>query len=380
MTAAAARHVSIALCLLTLLSAAACEKKPAAFTLDNGLRVDLLPAPHGDRAALVVLFGVGAEHDPPGRSGMAHVVEHLLSSSTSTRPARTLAPTVAARAGDDYTMYASEVVGGRIMEEIDDVALRLTAQPVTDAELMRARKQVLDEIASGLRGGVAADIAAITPAEVDDFRAHYGAATARLIVTGRFNLADAERHVRAAFGALPAGKPPQARAAAAGPRVTATEIAGDGPKAVALAVAAPDVKDPLYPAFLVLAARLAAAGAGGGGAHGWKLDFAPLARPALFVTSPIPAGQQPEAVAARVRGELAAIVGAPLAPGEPARALARFGADLGLTPASTPRDTAFAAGRLRQLGVDAQALERGVSAVTQDQLAAAARRFDAPSP
>ena len=182
----ATRQVSIALCLLAMLSAAACQKKPVAFTLDNGLRVDLLPASHGDRAALVVLFDVGADHDPPGRSGMAHVVEHLLSSSTSTRPARTLAPTVAARAGDDHTMYASEVVGGRITEEIDDVALRLAAQPVTDAELTRARKQVLDEIANGLRDGAAAEIAAMTPAEVDDFRAHYGAATARLIVTRSF--------------------------------------------------------------------------------------------------------------------------------------------------------------------------------------------------
>ena len=175
----ATRHVSLALCLLTLLSAAGCQKKPAAFTLDNGLRVDLLPAAHGDRAALVVLFDVGADHDPPGRSGMAHVIEHLL--STSTRPGRTLAPTVAARAGDDHTMYASEVVGGRIMEEIDDVPLRLWGQPVTDADLTRVRKQVLDELANGMRGGVAAEIAAMTPAEVDSFRgAHYGGATARL--------------------------------------------------------------------------------------------------------------------------------------------------------------------------------------------------------
>ena len=80
-----------------------------------------------------------------------------------------------------------------------------------------------------------------------------------------------------------------------------------------------------------------------------------------------------------MRTEVAAIVGAPLAPDEPARALARFGAQLGVTPAAAPRDTAFAAGRLLQLGVDAKALERSVGAVTQDQLTAAARLFDAKS-
>ena len=395
----ALRHVSIALCLLALLSAAGCEKKPVAFRLDNGLRVDLLPAAHGDRAALVVLFDVGADDDPPGRSGMTHVIEHLL--STSTRPGRTLAPTVATQAGADYTMYASEVGGGRITEEIDDVALRLSGQPVTEAELTRVRKMVVDEIAraherdaaatamtraaealrpsrgAGMRGGVAADIGAITPTEVDGFhRDHYGAAAARLIVTGRFNVADVEARVRAALGPLPAGKPPDVRAPA-GARVTGALTTGDAPKATALAMAAPDVKDPLYPAFLVLAARLAAAGEGDG-ARSWKVDYAPLARPdVLFVTSPVPAGlpQQAEPAAERMRTEVAAIVGAPLAPDEPARALARFGAQLGISAAVGPRDTAFAAGRLLQLGLDAKALERGVNAVTQQQLAAAARLF-----
>ena len=80
-----------------------------------------------------------------------------------------------------------------------------------------------------------------------------------------------------------------------------------------------------------------------------------------------------------MRAEVAAIVGAPLAADEPARALARFGAQLGIAPSAAPRETAFAAGRLLQLGVDAKALERAVGAVTQDQLTAAARLFDAKS-
>ena len=322
MTATALRHVSIsfasALCVLAL-SAPGCQKKPVSFRLDNGLRVDLLPAARGDRAALVVLFEVGADHDPPGRSGMAHVVEHLL--ATSARAGRTLAPTVATRSGDDYTMYASEVPGGRIIEEIDDVASRLAGPPVAEADMNRARKQVLDEVANlqgrdaaatamtragealrpsrggGMRGGVAAEVEAMTVAEVDAFRsASFGAATARLIVTGRFNVADAEKHIRASFGALPAGKAPEVRAAA-GSRVTGTLVIGDAPKAMALAVAAPGLNDPLYPAFLVLAARLAGDGEGDR-ARSWQTDFAPLARPdVLFVISPIPPGQQPEPAA-----------------------------------------------------------------------------------
>jgi zinc protease len=396
------RHASItfasALCVLAL-AVVGCQNKPVSFRLDNGLRVELLPASRGDRAALVVLFDVGADDDPAGRSGMAQVVERLLVAST--RPDRTLAPAVATRLGDDYTMYASEVPGGRIMEEIDDVAARLWGPPVADADLNRARKQILDEVANshgrdpaatamaraaealrpswggGTGGGGTATIDAITAAEVDAFRRHsYGAATARLIVTGRFNVVEAEKRVRASFGALPAGKVPEARAPA-GSRVTGALVRGDAPTVIALAVAAPGMKDPLYPAFLVLAARLAGDG-DGGARRSWKVEFAPLVRPdVLFVTSPVPPGQQPQPVAERVRAEVIAIIGAPLASHEPTRTLARFGAELGITPAAAPRETAFAAGRRAQLGADAKALERDVGAVTPDQLVAAARLFDA---
>ena len=402
MTATAFRPASItlasALCVLAL-SAGGCQNKPASFKLDNGLRVDLLPVAHGTKAAVVVLFDVGGDHDPAGRSGMAHVVEHLLSAST--RPGRTLATTVATRSGDDYTMYASEMLAGRIIEELDDVAGRLWGPPAAEGDVDRARKQVVDEIGKthgadaaatamaraaealrpsprgGTRGGVAAEVEAMTAAEIDAFRrASFAAGTARLIVTGRFKVADAEKHIRASFGALPAGKAPDARPPV-GARVTGTLVVGDAPTAMALAVAAPDMKAPLYPAFLVLAARLAG---DAGGARPWKADFAPLARPdVLFVTGPVPPGQRPEAAAQHMRAAVTAIVAAPLAPDEPARALARFGEELGITPAAAPRDTAFSVGRLLQLGVDAKALERAVGAVTQDQLAGAARLFDANS-
>ncbi len=57
---------------------------------------------------------------------------------------------------------------------------------------------------------------------------------------------------------------------------------GDLPSAVALAVPVPDPKDPVYPAFVVLATRLAMTGG-----YTWKANFAPLARPdILLVTSP----------------------------------------------------------------------------------------------
>jgi zinc protease len=397
------RQVSLALCSFAVI-AGGCQKKPASFQLDNGLRVDLVPTSRGDKAALAILFDVGADHDPPGRSGMAHLVEHLFATSTGPSGTPGRARSVESRTGAAYTLSSSEVLGGRILEEIDDAAFRMSRQAATkEADLTRVRKRVLEELAAqehdpvmaamhraaeslrpsrggGARGGVAAEVEAMTLAEVDAFQqAHYGAATARLVIAGRFDVAEAEKRIRTAFAKLPAVKPPQPRAPA-GSRVTGTLVMGDAPQAMALAVAVPDVKDPLYPAFVVLAARLTGAGNGAQSERTWKVDFAPFARPdVLWVKGPIPAGQQPEAAAERVRKEVSAIVGAPPAGDDSVRALARYGGALGITPADEARETAFVTARRAQLGVDTKALEAAIKAVTPDQLTAAARLFDGKS-
>ena len=60
--------------------------------------------------------------------------------------------------------------------------------------MTRAGEALRPSRGGGMRGGVAAEIEAMTAAEVDAFRsASYGAATARVIVTGRFNVAEAEQ-------------------------------------------------------------------------------------------------------------------------------------------------------------------------------------------
>jgi predicted Zn-dependent peptidase len=51
--------------------------------LDNGMRFLLLPRPGAPTVAFVVRFGVGGVDDPPGGSGMAHLLEHLLFTGSS---------------------------------------------------------------------------------------------------------------------------------------------------------------------------------------------------------------------------------------------------------------------------------------------------------
>jgi zinc protease len=47
------------------------------FTLKNGLKVVLEPMPDHPFVATVVAYEAGWAHDPPGHSGLAHLVEHL---------------------------------------------------------------------------------------------------------------------------------------------------------------------------------------------------------------------------------------------------------------------------------------------------------------
>jgi predicted Zn-dependent peptidase len=240
----------------------------------------------------------------------------------------------------------------------------------------KASESLRPSAGGGIRGGVASEIQAMTLPEVDAFRrAHYTAANARLVIAGRFDVAETAKRIRTAFANVPGGKPPTARAAA-GSRVTGTLVMGDVPKAVALAVAVPDPKDPIYPAFVVLATRLAIEGV----KHPWKANFAPLARPdVLLVTSHIPSNQPAEAFAEQMRTEVSSVVKAPLGPDEAAGALTKYGGVLGLRTAAMPLETAFALGRRSQLGFDAKALEQAIQTVTPQQITAAAQLFDPKS-
>ena len=62
---------------------------PEPYKLDNGLTVILRPVPTANKVALVVLFNLGGAHDPIGKSGMAHLMEHLyVTAAAGETPAR----------------------------------------------------------------------------------------------------------------------------------------------------------------------------------------------------------------------------------------------------------------------------------------------------
>jgi zinc protease len=68
------------------ISASAIDVSPIRFidrTLANGLRVILVPDSRVPSVAINVAYRVGGKDDPPGRSGFAHLFEHLMFKGTS---------------------------------------------------------------------------------------------------------------------------------------------------------------------------------------------------------------------------------------------------------------------------------------------------------
>src|SRR3954463_6409504 len=83
----------LALLATTALQAAPVLVPPLAFTtrtLANGLRVYAMPDKIGTTVSVQVWYDVGSKDDPRGRSGFAHLFEHLMFKATRNMPSEML--------------------------------------------------------------------------------------------------------------------------------------------------------------------------------------------------------------------------------------------------------------------------------------------------
>jgi hypothetical protein len=368
------------------------------FRLDNGLEVELVTGPCGDEVAVTALFAVGADHDPPARSGLTHVLERAMQGS--------LGEADRFESARDHSVYSTVVAASELEAALDRLARRWRAPALGAEAVTRAKDEVLAELAQrrggdatltalsfaaesvhpsagdGWRGGVATEVQLLEPSEVEAFwRAHYAARNARLVVVGRFDPAALRRHVEATFADVPAGEAPTAREPVeAG--VTGTLVMGSAPTAVVLAVRAPAVTEPLFPAFLVLAGRVTGPADG----RAWQARYDPLREPELlFVTGPIVPGERGEAAANALRASLREVVARPLESSDVTDARARFGRLLGVgelapeTCADDPRALAVARARRAQLGLRELDLVAALEVSTEEPRREVARRFERPT-
>ncbi|MEQ1753142.1 MAG: pitrilysin family protein [Micropepsaceae bacterium] len=241
-------------------AAAAMKVEPLKFTqrtLANGLRVFALPDKNTANVAVHVWYDVGSKDDPVGRSGFAHLFEHIMFKATKNMPPENfdrLTEDVGgfnnASTWDDFTNYYEVVPANQLERVLWAEADRMGSLVVDEAAFKSERDVVKEEyrqriLASpygklfGLyvaqtnftvhpygRPGIGS-IEDLDAATVDDVRAfhaaYYRPDNAVLVVAGNFDQATLDKWIDQYFNAVTSPKRPI-------PRVTAVEPKRTAPK------------------------------------------------------------------------------------------------------------------------------------------------------
>ena len=264
-------------------------------TLKNGLRVLSAIDRATPNVTVQVWYGVGAKDDPKGRSGFAHLFEHMMFKATRDMPAEhmdRLTEDVGgennASTAEDFTDYYGLVPANHLQTLLWAEAERMTSLHVDEANFQSERAVVEEELRQRVLAdpygrffrlaipinsftvhpykrpaiGSIADLDASTLSDVKAFHdTYYRPDDATLVVVGNFDQAQLDHWVDQYFGDI---KNPDA----AFPRVTITEPARTGTKsvnaygpvvplpAVAMTWLIPAAKDPDFAALRVLDAVL----------------------------------------------------------------------------------------------------------------------------
>ncbi|WP_242147820.1 M16 family metallopeptidase [Sphingomonas sp. BAUL-RG-20F-R05-02] len=271
--------------------------KPLDFTertLPNGLKVYAIRDTGTSNVSVQVWYNVGSKDDPAGRSGFAHLFEHLMFKATRNLPPETfdrLTEDVGgnnnASTSDDYTEYHETVPANHLQRLLFAEADRMANLVVDPTNFASERDVVKEE----LRGDFArpygklfsaytaaasysrhpyarstiGSIANLDSASIDDVRAfhavYYRPDNAVLVVSGNFDPAQLNAWVNQYFAPIkrPAGKIPRVTVTEP-PRAHATRYTVYEPNtplpAVVIGYPVPADNDPDNPALTVMNAIL----------------------------------------------------------------------------------------------------------------------------
>ena len=124
----------------------------AQFQLANGLSVVVIPDRRTPVVTHMLWYRVGAADEPPGKSGIAHFLEHLMFKGTAKNPAGRFSQRLAAVGGQenaftssDYTGYFQRVARQHLGELMEFEADRMTGLVLTDDIIAAERNVILEE-------------------------------------------------------------------------------------------------------------------------------------------------------------------------------------------------------------------------------------------
>jgi zinc protease len=212
------------------------------FTLDNGLTV-LVYSDHAVPTVFVAMYyGVGAKDEPPGKTGFAHLFEHLMFQGTENREGEYVTPFTQAGAtgmngttGQDRTNYFATVPTGALdmalwMESdrmtyllgaIDQAALDEQRDVVKNEKRQRENRpyhMVYQSVLEGLfpvghpyHHTIIGSMEDLDAASLEDvhawFEKYYGGTNSYLVLAGDVTVEQAKEKVAFYFNEAPVGEP-----------------------------------------------------------------------------------------------------------------------------------------------------------------------------
>jgi zinc protease len=122
------------------------------FTLDNGLDVVVIEDNRAPVVVQMIWYRVGAADEPPGKSGIAHFLEHLMFKGTETIGPNQFSAIVEAQGGDDnaftswdYTAYFQRVAADRLELVMQMEADRMQNLRLQQEDVDTERQVIIEE-------------------------------------------------------------------------------------------------------------------------------------------------------------------------------------------------------------------------------------------
>jgi len=128
------------------------SEPPASFTLPNGLQVVVIQDHRTPVVTQMIWYKVGSADETPGKSGLAHFLEHLMFKGTAKHPFGEFSQSVLRIGGNenaftsvDYTGYFQRVPREQLATMMDFEADRMTGLVLKDENVLPERDVVLEE-------------------------------------------------------------------------------------------------------------------------------------------------------------------------------------------------------------------------------------------
>jgi len=419
-------NVSIIVALLLAFFANPGQSAEEDFTLKNGLEVVLRPVSGSDNVAAIVLYNIGCDHDPKGKSGLTHLIEHLyVTAAAGKTPARDIQTFVSnypagwnAQTGSTYTVIATVFPQEKIDQELADAAARMGNLNITVADIEREKPRIIDELANmfermpqlaaanrarekvrpspngGRKGGIAEQVNSITLEELEGtLNRFYKPINAILVLAGGFKTPEAKQMVEKYFSKIPSGekcplvKPVTTGVKAGFEKINVRPIRAGMPGFVAVSVRAPLPKDPDYPTFLILAQRLLSSSSRLPTTQGFfPINYAILDDPEILTLSlPLQADETPEKVVEHLNAFVDEILGKPFQRIETQTTKMMYGFFLGIidwpdqAALQNLYGLAFSIGRRSQLGLDSEQLSSAMDKIMSENVEKVKKKYFSPN-